>query len=164
LPLWRNQKQRPLVRAAEHELELARAELRDAEATARSEAERLRAEWDRAEKQIVRYREAIIPRTSAAVDAARSSYLTGRGDFLTVVEDFRMWLDARTELARREADRFSTWSELDALIHDQGGHPASSLPALPGPPDRPPTDEDSPSNRASRPALRASPSKSGGSQ
>ena len=116
LPFWRKAGQEPLIRAAEHELEAARAELRDAESTARSEAARLHAEWVRAEKQIVRYRQAVVPQSSAAIDTARSSYLAGRGDFLTVVEDFRMWLDARTELARREADRFVTWAELDALV------------------------------------------------
>jgi outer membrane protein TolC len=164
LPLWRNEKQRPLIRAAEHELEMAKAELRDAEATARSEAERLRADWGRADKQIVRYREAIIPRTSAAVDAARASYLTGQGDFLTVVEDFRLWLDARTEFARREAERFSRWSDLDALTHDQKGGPPLSLPAAQGAPDRSPTCEDMPSKQPSRPVLRVPPTKSGGSQ
>lgn len=116
LPFWRKDKQEPLLRAAEHDLEAARAELRDAESTARSEATRLHAEWVRSEKQIVRYRQALVPQSSAAIDTARSSYLAGRGDFLTVVEDFRMWLDARTELARREADRFVTWAELDALV------------------------------------------------
>lgn len=136
LPLWRHVKQHPVIRAAEHDLETAKAELRDAQAAARSEAARLRAEWDRAEKQIVRYRQAIIPQSSAAIDAARSSYLAGRGDFSAVLEDFRLWLDARAELARREADRFVTWADLDALIHSQeadpvphGQHSSSAIPA-----------------------------------
>ena len=116
LPLWRNKKERPLIRAAEHELETARAELRTAEAAARSDAARLRADWERTGKQIVRYREAVLPQSSSAIDAARSSYLAGRGDFSTVVEDFRTWLEARSELARREADRFATWAELSALV------------------------------------------------
>jgi hypothetical protein len=63
----------------------------------------------------VRYREAIVPQTSAAVDAARSSYLTGRGDFSTVIEDFELWIEARVELARRQADRYTVWAELQAL-------------------------------------------------
>lgn len=45
LPFWRKEKQQPMIRAAEHELEMARAELREAEAAARSEAARLRSEW-----------------------------------------------------------------------------------------------------------------------
>ncbi len=114
-PLWRRTKQEPMIRAAEHELKLARAELREAEAVARSEAARLEADWQRAELQIVRYREAIVPQTSAAVDAARSSYLTGRGDFSTVIEDFELWIEARVELARRQADRYTVWAELQAL-------------------------------------------------
>jgi len=121
LPLWRTERQHPMVRAAALELEMARAELRDAEAAAREEAVRLAAEWGRAERQITRYREAILPQTSAAVDAARASYLTGRGDFGTVVADFREWLDARTALAGREADRFAVWAELQALLGEPGG-------------------------------------------
>lgn len=121
LPLWRAERQRPMVRSSELELEMARAELRDAEATARSQAARLAAEWGRAERQITRYAQAILPQTSAAVDAARSSYLAGRGDFSTVIEDFGSWLDARTALASREADRFAVWAELQALLGEPGG-------------------------------------------
>lgn len=119
-PLWRRNKQEPLVRAAEHELEAARAEQRAAEAAARSEAAQLAAAWLRAERQILRYREALLPQTSAAVDAARASYLAGRGDFSTVVEDFRMWLEARTGLARLQADRFAVWARLLSLLGEPG--------------------------------------------
>ena len=100
---------------------MAQAELRDSEAEARAEAARLAAQWQRSEKQIQRYQQAIVPQTSAAIDAARSSYLSGRGDFLTVVDDFNRWLDARVQLASREAERFSTWAELEALIVSPAG-------------------------------------------
>jgi outer membrane protein TolC len=116
LPLRRRSKQEPLLRAAEREVDAARADLRAAEATARAAAARLAAEWRRAERQITRYREAILPQSSAAVDAARSGYLAGRGDFSTVIEDFRMWLEARAELARREAERFGAWAEVERLL------------------------------------------------
>ena len=53
--------------------------------------------------------------TSVAVDAARASYLAGRGDFTTVAQDFQLWLDARAQLARREADRYLAWAELAQL-------------------------------------------------
>jgi cobalt-zinc-cadmium efflux system outer membrane protein len=124
LPIWRKEKQRPLIRAAEHEVEMARAELADAEATAREETARLHAEWQRANTQIVRYREAVLPQSSAAVDAARASYLAGRGDFSTVIEDFRMWLEARSELGRREADRYMVWAELTSLLDAAPVQPA----------------------------------------
>lgn len=120
LPFWKRQKQEPMIRSAEAEVEMARQELRDAEAMARAEAARLEAEWVRAERQILRYREGILPQTSTAFDAARSSYLAGRGDFSTVVEDFNLWLEARVQLARREADRFAAWAGLEALT---GGQP-----------------------------------------
>jgi outer membrane protein TolC len=81
----------------------------------------LAAEWRRANRQIDLYRQAIVPQSSAAVDAARAAYLVGRGDFLTVVDDFNRWLDARVELARREADRFATWAEVQALTGEDAG-------------------------------------------
>lgn len=115
LPLWRKEKQAPLARAADLELEAARADLRDAQAQARAEATRLAAEWDRTGRQVERYRQAIVPQTSATVDAARAAYLTSRGDFLTVVDDFNRWLDARVQLAAREADRYSVWAQFQAL-------------------------------------------------
>ena len=115
LPFWKASKQEPMIRAAERELEMARQELRDAEAMAASETARLAARWQQAERQIVRFREAIVPQSSTVLDAARSSYLAARGDFSTVIEDFGLWLEARTQLARREADLYTTWAELQRL-------------------------------------------------
>jgi outer membrane protein TolC len=121
LPFWRKQKQEPMIRAAEQELEMARGELADAEAMAGAEAARLAARWQQAQRQIVRFREAILPQSSAALDAARASYLNGRGSFSDVVEDFGLWLEARVQLARREADRFSAWAEVERLIGGAAG-------------------------------------------
>ncbi len=115
-PMWRKEKQGAVVRAAQQDLVATSEELRDAKAAARGDATRLAVELRRAESQVVRYRQAIVPQTSAAVDAARSSYLAGRGDFSTVIEDFREWLDARTQMAGREAERFIAWSELQSLV------------------------------------------------
>jgi len=115
LPFWKQRKQEPMIRAAEQELERSRSELRDAEAMARAEAARLAVRWQQAERQIVRFQQAILPQSSTALDAARSAYLAGRGDFSTVIEDFDLWLEARVQLARREADRFVAWAELQRL-------------------------------------------------
>ncbi len=116
LPLWSGRKQEPQARAAAYELAAAKHELAAAEAAADAEATRLAAEWRRDEAQVLLYRESILPRTSAAFDAARANYLVGRADFATVAEDFRMWLEARVELARRQADRFSVWARIAALV------------------------------------------------
>ena len=116
LPARRDANQRARLVGAEREVARLHAELRAAEAEARGTATRLAAEWRRASAQLERYREAILPQTSAAIDAARSSYLAGRGDFSTVLEDFRAWLDARVELARREGGRYVVWAQLEALL------------------------------------------------
>lgn len=120
LPFWKREKQEPLIRASEAGLEAARQELRAAEAETRSEVARLASDRGRAERQIVRYREGIVPQSSATFDAARASYLAGRGDFSNLVEDFNLWLEARVQLARREADRYTAWAGLEALT---GGLP-----------------------------------------
>lgn len=122
LPIWQGARQRPMIRAAQQERAMASAEKRDAEARARSALTRLGAQWQKANRQVTLFREAVVPQTHAALDAARAAYLAGRGDFSMVVEDFNMWLDARVELAGREAERFRIWSELDALRPmDAGG-------------------------------------------
>ena len=97
---------------------MARHELRDARTLARAEIARSRADWQRANQQVLRYEQSFVPQTSLAFDAARSSYLGRRGDFSNVVEDMNLWIEARAGLARREADRFSAWAALVALIHD----------------------------------------------
>ena len=76
--------------------------------------------WRRAASQVSRYAQAVVPQSGLALDAARSSYLAGRGDFSTVIDDFDGWLEARTGLARREAERFTTWAELEALVGSGG--------------------------------------------
>lgn len=116
LPLWSAQNQVPLFRAAGRNLEASRQALRDAEAVARAEAARLEAEWGRSNNQVRRYVQAIVPQSRLAFDAARSSYLVGRGDFSAVIDDLSRWLEARTGLARREAERFTTWAELQTVI------------------------------------------------
>jgi outer membrane protein TolC len=116
LPLWETSRTRFEVRAAEAELQMAREEQRETEAMFRSTAARLSADWRRSAEQIRLYREALIPQSQAALNAAQSSFLADRVDFSTVIEDFQMWLDARAQLASREAERFTTWAELQSLI------------------------------------------------
>jgi outer membrane protein, heavy metal efflux system len=116
IPLWQGSKQRRMIKSAEHEAEMARAEMRGSEADARAEAASLTADWDRAEAQVRRYQNAILPQSRAAFEAARASYLTGGGDFSAVIDDFLIWLDAQAALAERQSDRYATWAKLDALL------------------------------------------------
>ncbi len=116
LPFWKARKQRPLIAAAERELQAARLDLASTSAEVRAEAARLTADWQTATLQIERYRSAILPQNSAALDATRSGYLVGRGDFVSVLDEFRRWIEVRVGLARREADRYAARVQLDALL------------------------------------------------
>jgi outer membrane protein TolC len=115
LPVWQKSKQKPLWRAAGHKLEEARKSLKETETVISSEIAALYSKWNRDREQIRRYREAIIPQTSAALNSARTSYIAGRADFSLVIEDYKLWLDAIAQLARRESDRFVTWAAIEAL-------------------------------------------------
>lgn len=115
LPIWQNVKQKPLKRAADLKVDESAKLLEEAKLAVSSEITNLIARWNRDQKQVVIYKDAIIPQTSAALNSARASYLSGRADFSVVIEDYNLWLDARTQLARREADRYVTWAGFDAL-------------------------------------------------
>ena len=116
LPAFAADKQDALLGAAAADLEAARHEERAAEDTVRAEAATLAARWKRADAQVTLFREAIVPQASVAMDAARAAYVAGRGDFSTLIEDFRIWIDAQLDLSRREADRYSTWAEVQELV------------------------------------------------
>jgi len=121
LPLWETKRTRFEVQAAEADLKMAQEDQRETEAMVRSAAARLGAEWRRSTEQTRLYREALVPQSQAALDAAQSSFLADRVDFSTVIEDFQMWLEARAQMAAREAERFSTWAKLESLIEGTQG-------------------------------------------
>jgi outer membrane protein TolC len=128
LPVWRRAKQGPAVGAADAEVEAARLELVDMENDVRAQAVRLGAQWQRDDAQVHRYREAIVPEAESALEVARSTYGAGRGDFATVLEDLETSIAARRALFQREAQRFMTWAEIEALVHPpapagQAAHP-----------------------------------------
>jgi outer membrane protein, heavy metal efflux system len=116
LPIWSSTKQEPLARAAQKEAEAARYDVSAAELEVKRRIVRLSAAWRRDGAQVERYRKVTLPTAKLAFDSANAAYATGRADFSTVVEDFRRWLDAQIGLARREAARYTTWAELQALI------------------------------------------------
>lgn len=115
LPFWKDRKQKPLIAAAERDLEAVRAEEADTAAAVRAEVTRLLTISRTAAEQVERYRSAIMPQSSAAFDATRSSYLAGRGDFVAVIDEFRRWIDVRVGLARRETDHYVALVQLGAL-------------------------------------------------
>ena len=116
LPLFKKRKQLPLVAAAESERRAASLELSATALEVRAEAATLLAQYQNAVAQIERYRDGLLPQNSTALDASRASYLGGRGDFVSVLDEFRRWIDLRTELAGREAERYAAQARLAALL------------------------------------------------
>lgn len=120
LPLWGGSETRAKARVAEQQLLAARAAERGALLSARSDYSRLVLEGIRSEKQVARYRDRIVPDSQLAYESARSNYTVGRGEFAAVLTNFQAWLDARAELARREAEAYSNWAELARLRNENG--------------------------------------------
>ncbi|MDO8836401.1 MAG: TolC family protein [Vicinamibacterales bacterium] len=120
LPFWKDRKQKPLIAAAERDLDALRADEADAAAAVRGEVTRLLTIARTGAEQIERYRSAIMPQSTAALDATRSSYLAGRGDFVAVLDEFRRWIDVRIGLAQRETDRYVALVQLAALTGPTG--------------------------------------------
>lgn len=120
LPLWGGSETRAKARVAEQQWLAARAAERGALLSARSDYERLLHEGIRSETQVRRYRDRIVPDSKLAYESARSNYRVGRGDFTAVLTNFQAWLDARAELARREAEAYANWAELARLRNENG--------------------------------------------
>jgi cobalt-zinc-cadmium efflux system outer membrane protein len=123
LPFWKKRKQLPMLASAESERRAAQLEMDNAAVEVRAQVASLLAEYQNAIDQIQRYQGGLLPQNSAALDATRASYLGGRGDFVSVLDEFRRWVDLRTELAVREADRYSAQARLVALV-DQPATPS----------------------------------------
>ena len=70
----------------------------------------------RSAQQSARYSDTLVPQSSLTFDAARANYLAGRGDFAAVIDDLDLWLAARSGLAAREAERYTTWAALQAVL------------------------------------------------
>ncbi len=121
LPFWKKRKQQPLLEAAEGERRAASLDLAATAIEVRSRAASLLVEYTNALQQVGRYRDGLLPQSSAALDATRSSYLAGQGDFVSVLDEFRRWIDLRAELAAREADRYAAQARLAALVTDPRG-------------------------------------------
>lgn len=115
LPVWHDRKQAREIEAAQHDAAAADANVRAMQREIGTQLSILQARFEAAHTNAQRYREGLLPLSSAALDAARSAYLSGRGDFAAVLNNWRSWWDARSGLARRQADRFIAWASCLAL-------------------------------------------------
>lgn len=116
LPSWHNARAEALRAAAQSEVEAARADLAAAEIDAQAQAARLAAEIERSGEIAYHLEQALLPQARFAFDAARSDYLVGRGDLSGALAAFTTWIDARADLARAQAARYSAATELAALL------------------------------------------------
>jgi outer membrane protein TolC len=116
LPFWRGDKQARLTEAARHDLQAAEADLDGTRRRIRADLVQLRSQWDSARVRAEELRATILPATTSAIDAALAAYAIRQGEFASVLEDLTMLVDAQTELARAESDRFVAWAGIQRRI------------------------------------------------
>ncbi|HNW81287.1 MAG TPA: TolC family protein [bacterium] len=115
LPIWKSSKQTPIKKAADYEVAAARSELKSAELFFRAEFNSLAARWKNYNSQIKLYRTTIIPENYKAFESSRINYLAGIGNFAEVIENARLWLDAKIRLSKLESDRFVVYASIKKL-------------------------------------------------
>jgi outer membrane protein TolC len=120
-PLWKKNKQGPLLAASRLGLEAAKAQEAQVLAQVREQVESAKAALETAEKQIQLYQEQLLPLAETALAAARAAFLAGQADFSTVIEDFDLWLAFQVGLAQRQSEHFMAWAEAISLLSSPGG-------------------------------------------
>lgn len=123
LPVWKRGKQDAELRAAEHDLRAREADLRALQAQVRAQADEARFRLSTADRQLRRYREEILPQAELIAEARRTAYATGRGGLDKLIEALRMRLEAESEAARRQAERFEAWTRWQAIAGPDFGAP-----------------------------------------
>ena len=116
LPIFRRRRVAPLVAGAEHDLAAARAELDGACVAARAELGRLSVERSRIDGELERLREGLLPETSAAFEASRAGLTNGGSTIARTADLLAAWIEARIDVARLQAERFSTRSAMLSLL------------------------------------------------
>ncbi|MGH9751138.1 MAG: TolC family protein [Candidatus Polarisedimenticolia bacterium] len=116
LPLYRRDKQAQALLEAESTLRAARHDLEQGRLAARAGALDLAARVRRADRLVRLIGAGVIPQAAAALESARTSYSVGRLPFLDVLNDLRVLLEARIDLAAEEADRLQALAALEPLV------------------------------------------------
>ncbi len=116
LPLFRRRRVGPLIVAAEHARNAARADFDAARIAARGELTRLYIERARIDLQLIHVRQGLLPETNAAFEAARAALVGESGTVAAAAELLEAWVEAQIDLARLESERFANRAALVAQL------------------------------------------------
>lgn len=115
LPLWKERKQEALARAAAARRTSATQTAAAARLEADAEVRELAARQRAAESAAARLRDRVVPLLELAANSARARYLAAGADATALVVALKDLAEARTELAREEADAWAAAARLLAL-------------------------------------------------
>lgn len=104
LPLWRKNKQRQQIVAAERDLAAARAATEAESLEAAAEVGELLARAERARRRIEILEQALIPQARSTLEAGSASYANGRTVFISLLDDALDLLEFERDLERQRAD------------------------------------------------------------
>lgn len=116
LPLWGEERQDPLIRAREKQLEQVEAEREDAR---RMHAAELRADiatWESAKERAARLANELVPLARERTAAALAAYRGGRGDLNAVLAARSNEIETRLMAIRQQAELGQAWARLNFLL------------------------------------------------
>ena len=116
LPLFRDRNQAQALLQKQADLEAARGDLADLQARIQAACREQIARARRADRLLRLFQEEVIPQADSTFESAQSSYRVGRIGFLEVLNDLKVLLEARIELAIQEAERLRAIAALELLL------------------------------------------------
>jgi outer membrane protein, heavy metal efflux system len=115
LPIYEETKNKPLIDAAE-------LQMQSAEANALAVAQRLQSQWETAyiqwqysQRQQSLYTDQILPEAKASVESALAAYQGGQRDVAQVIESIARWLGYQEQWLALQAQGYVALSELEYL-------------------------------------------------
>jgi len=121
LPIWMKRKQGARVLEETERLAAALANQEAVSLDSMTALERALDEIDRLDAEIRLHRSEVVPQADEALDASIADYQVAKVGFVSVLQNWRGWLDAKLALEARLRERFQRAAEIEALVGSSEG-------------------------------------------
>ena len=115
LPIYGETKNKPLIDAAELQLQSAEANTLAVEQRLQSQWETAYTQWQYSQRQQALYANQILPEAKASVESALAAYQGGQRDVAQVIESIARWLRYQEQELALQAQTYVALSELEYL-------------------------------------------------
>lgn len=112
LPIYREQKIRPLIKSAEAEVRAQRFALQSLEDTLLQSAQGAWIQWVENDRQLRLYKGQLIPETRASFDSTLAAFIAGQSTVPLVLEHLQSLLRYRRDALKKQGQKYLALSEL----------------------------------------------------